>query len=139
VAASSLLLCRSRGEAIISHLAAWVQAIRLAIPDRDFDPSRGHISFSTLLYGTAQRRIIDWIRKEYGRSRWQFAGRVHVRVQPELVSLDDDRLDASLATQPGDSPSDRFSAFGRMETDRDRSRARDLETLGIDPPGRAAF
>jgi DNA-directed RNA polymerase specialized sigma24 family protein len=108
--------------------------------DRDFDPSRGHISFSTLLYGTAQRRIIDWIRKEYGRSRWQFAGRVHVRVQPELVSLDDDRLDASLATQPGDSPSDRFSAFGGMETDRDRSRTREnLETLGIDPREGTAF
>ena len=104
-----------------------------------FDPARG--SFAAFAYHTARLRKIDWLRKEHGRTRWQFAGRTYERERPLLVSLDGpDRhqLDDALATGGGDPASDSDQDLGGVVGARDSARARDDETLGLRPPRRAA-
>jgi hypothetical protein len=93
-------------------------------------------SFSTLAGTVARRRVVDWLRLEFGRSRWQFRGHTSERETPELISLDDldgDRLDEALATWSGDSETDRDQIDGGVFGDRDRRRARDLELMGLRP------
>jgi DNA-directed RNA polymerase specialized sigma24 family protein len=105
-----------------------------------YDPGRG-TAFTTFAYETASRRVLDWLRLEFGRNKWQFADRTIERTQPELVSLDgieSDRLDAAVAAGAGD-PADDWSPGleGLLECG-DRQYARDLELLGLEPPRRAA-
>lgn len=68
-----------------------------------YNPARGRVTFSSFLGTTARLRIIDWVRKERGRSKWTFSdGRVHERPPVRLVSLDADdsirdRLERALS------------------------------------------
>jgi hypothetical protein len=53
-----------------------------------FEP--GRISFSSFAGSTLPRRVIDWERQRFGRTKWQFRDRVYERPRVELVSLDAD-------------------------------------------------
>jgi hypothetical protein len=84
-----------------------------------YDAERGE--FTTWIGRARGRSITDWQRKHYGRTKWVFRDRVYERPRPQLVSLDagDPDLEGLLA-------------------DGDRQRARDLDTLGLEAPRRAA-
>ncbi len=101
----------------------------------------GGISFSSWAGTTLRRRLVDWQRQRFGRTRWQFAGRSYERARPQLVSLDDpehDRLGDDLTARGGDPEADCDSGLGGLYAARDRARAADYETLGLRPPRRAA-
>jgi len=85
-------------------------------------------------------RVVDWTRQRNGRTTWQFANRTYERRRPQLVSFDSerDRLDSALGTGTGDPAAGRDSDLGRLVSTGDRQRARDLRTLGLKPPRRAA-
>src|SRR5262245_11295644 len=58
-----------------------------------YEPGAGR--FSSYATGILKRRVVDWKRSRYGRTRWQFAGYTYERPRPQVVSLDDpdhDRL-----------------------------------------------
>jgi DNA-directed RNA polymerase specialized sigma24 family protein len=100
--------------------------------DETYKPGRG--SFSSFLYAAAQRRIVDFHRSRY-RTRWRFAGKVHERPRPELLSVDDEhgsRLVDAVAARAGDRASDRLEDGGGVFAERDRCRASDLELLGLE-------
>jgi hypothetical protein len=46
--------------------------------------------FSTWARLALSRRVIDWQRSRFGRTRWQFGGHTYERPRVDLVSLDDD-------------------------------------------------
>jgi DNA-directed RNA polymerase specialized sigma24 family protein len=107
----------------------------------------GGISFSTFAGRTLRLRIVDWQRSGAGgRTTWKFRNadgslRVHERQLPQLVPLDDsarDRLEQSLATRNGDREDGGDLGLGGLDGGGDRQRALDYETLGLDPPRRAA-
>jgi len=110
----------------------WILSLR-------YEP--GGISFSTWATTTLKLRTIDFFRRERGRTRWQFGdGRVHERERPTFVSLEvehGDRLDAALAAGGGDPADVCDPALQRVLADGDRTRSRDLETLGLDHARRA--
>lgn len=89
---------------LVSYLLAeaWIISER-------FDASRGSVCFSTFLYASIQRRIVDFVRRERGRTKWQFADRTYERPHVELVSL-------NLFAQRGkdDSPSSGDSEHGEL-------------------------
>ncbi len=107
-----------------------------------YNPKRGSSSFSTFVFITAQRRIIDFVRRERGRTKWTWAdGRKYERERPQLVSLDGPehhRLGDALAAGDGDLEVGSDSDFGGLLGARDRTRAADYEELGLRPPRRAA-
>jgi hypothetical protein len=73
-----------------------------------YEPGRT-ISFNTYATRTLSKRIIDWQRQRYGRTRWAFSdGRVYERKRPKLVSLDGDDSNGSpmVETLPGSSLDD---------------------------------
>lgn len=102
---------------------------------RNFHPGRG--AFSTIATVAAARRIVDWQRLRNGRSRWQFGDHVYERERPQLVPLDD-RPGEALAAREGDPADGCDPDLERLLGTGDRQRARDLETLGLRPPRRAA-
>lgn len=55
-----------------------------------YEPGRGNVTFASFAYRTASLRVTDWLRLEFGRSRWQWADSSYERERPELVSLDAD-------------------------------------------------
>ncbi len=59
-------LTRDERDDLVSYLFEYTWKL-----SQKFDPERG--TFAVLLYGAAQRRIIDWHRSRF-RTRWQFAG-----------------------------------------------------------------
>jgi DNA-directed RNA polymerase specialized sigma24 family protein len=88
----------------------------------------GGINFSTLATVTLKRRLVDWQRQRFGRTRWQFAGRTYERVLPQLVSLDGadgNRLADSLAAGTSDSPADRVATLAGLLPAGDRQAAED--------------
>jgi hypothetical protein len=91
-----------------------------------------------------KRRVVDWQRKRWGRTKWSFSGgRVYVRPRPELISFDadnsvSDRLDAVESTRAGDSAPGGDEDWRRLLAERDRNRIRDFDILGLEPPQRAA-
>jgi DNA-directed RNA polymerase specialized sigma24 family protein len=119
-------------------LLAWLFEVAWKLSET-FDPNRG--SFSSFLYCAAQRRAIDWQRSHY-RTRWQFAGRTYERPRPQLLSLDDgdnrDLLGGTVRARTSDSSAGWDSDLGGFLGERDRSRSRDHQTLGLKPPRRAA-
>jgi hypothetical protein len=106
----------------------------------DYDPERT-ASFSTYGYRRGRLLALDWFRLRLGRTVWKFGdGRTHVRVRPDVLSLDADRsgrdrLDATLETRSGDPEDDRTLDLSRILTGEDRQRSRDLAELGLEPPG----
>jgi DNA-directed RNA polymerase specialized sigma24 family protein len=104
-----------------------------------FDAAKG--SFSTFAGIIARRRVVDWLRLEFGRTTWQFADRTIERPRPELVSFngdEGDRLAETVTAGTGD-PADAWNPdLERLLDGGDRQRARDHELLGLEPPRRAA-
>jgi hypothetical protein len=78
----------------------------------------------------------DIIRNYRGRTKWRFRDRVYERPRTQLVGLDvveQDRLEQALTPVAGDPADDRDSLFGGLLEEGDRSRSRDLATLGLEP------
>jgi DNA-directed RNA polymerase specialized sigma24 family protein len=99
----------------------------------------GAISFSTWATTTLKLRTIDWYRACRGRTVWKFADTTHERARPELVSLDERTgLGDTLPSRAGDPADDRSTDLAWLLNYRGGSRARDLDTLGLRPPRRAA-
>lgn len=99
----------------------------------------GAASFSTWAGGLIGRKIADWKRSRY-RTKWQFKGRVYERPRPVVFSIDADdserhRLDETLSSRAGDPTSDSNTDLRGLVADRDRERARDLDTLGLEAHG----
>jgi DNA-directed RNA polymerase specialized sigma24 family protein len=101
----------------------------------------GGVSFSTYAGSTLRLRVVDFVRKRNGRTKWQFKDRVYERPRVEVVSLDDDsgerRMGEALGAWGGDPAAGGDPVFGGLAATGDRQRARDLRTLGLRPPRRA--
>lgn len=100
-----------------------------------YNPARGRVSFSSFLGTTARLRIIDWLRKERGRSKWQFADGTYERERPQLVSLDADDsehgdLGAALAGSSVDGGESGFTDELRALRARGRRPSRRIHPLG---------
>jgi hypothetical protein len=94
-----------------------------------YEAGRGSTaSFAGFAATTLRLRLVDWQRKEFGRTRWQFDGHTYERERPALVSLDDDSGDGRLGE---------VVAGGSLDGDRDRA-ADQLRLLAIRgrPPAR---
>jgi DNA-directed RNA polymerase specialized sigma24 family protein len=91
---------RSRNIVLSIHrredLTAYVLS-ELWVASSKFDAGR-YKSFRQFADAVAQRRVVDWIRADRGRSRWSFgpnanhahAGGVYERERPQVLSLDFD-------------------------------------------------
>jgi Sigma-70 region 2 len=106
-----------------------------------YDPARTP-SFSTFAYRRLRLRVVDAARRRY-RTRWVFRDSVYERPAPQLLNFDVDdpergRLDDTLASRAGDPADDRDSSLAGLLEGGDSQRARDLDELGLEPPGRAA-
>jgi DNA-directed RNA polymerase specialized sigma24 family protein len=90
----------------------------------------GGIKFSTWATTTLKLRAIDWVRKERGRTRWQFTGRVHERKQPALLSLDnpDAGLAETIPARSGDPALDEDFEFRWMLD----QLAKEAEAMGVE-------
>ena len=82
---------------------------------RRYEPQPSGITFSSWAGHKLRLRVVDWQRSRFGRTRWQFAGRVYERERPRLVSLDADdservRLVDTLAASSVDSDASGFAA-----------------------------
>jgi hypothetical protein len=91
---------------------------------------------------TLRRRLIDWERQRFGRTKWQFGDRTYERPRTEIVSLDDperDQLRDALGAGTGDLEASWDETLRGLHTGRDRARARDLEILGARPRRRAPY
>ena len=64
------------------------------------DPSK-YREFRQFADAVVRRRVIDWLRGDLGRSRWQFGAHVYERTRPELLSLDAPGERELDITQPG--------------------------------------
>jgi hypothetical protein len=105
-----------------------------------FEP--GGISFSTYAGTTLRKRLVDWQRQRFRRTRYVFTDHVVERKLPELVSLDADGPDraslaATLGTRGGDPAADCDPDLARLLGAGSSARARDYEALGLRPPRRA--
>ena len=103
-----------------------------------FEPGRSTVSFTTHATTTLRLRAVDWRRQRFGRTKWKFAGHTVTRERPQLVPLDggddgDDRGRLGRLVDPGNGdPADsRSPDLAGLLGARDRSRARDLATLGL--------
>jgi hypothetical protein len=102
-----------------------------------YDPSHG-IAFSTFATPTIRRRVTDWRRTTFGRTKWSWGdGTVYERERPQLLSVDTTagRVAAdALAARRGDPAANWLEDGGGFQRERDRARARDLEALGLPAP-----
>lgn len=115
-------------------LVAWLLGEAWILSQQYRPGPRG---FSSYLYVSAQRRVVDHVRRTRGRTRWSWSdGRVYERPRPQFVSLDADvdLLGDALAENGGNAAADRDAARRWLESQRDRHRARDLAQLGADTP-----
>ena len=101
----------------------------------------GGITFSTWSRATLQKRLVDWQRQRFGRTRWVFHDRVVERPPTELVSLDADDPDGpplgeTLGSRAGDPALGRSPDLARLLGKGSSTRARDFEALGLEPPRR---
>jgi hypothetical protein len=73
--------------------------------DRSYDASYGG-SFEQYVGWKLSLGVVDFYRKELGRTRWQFRDSLHTRERPNLVSLDagssEGELDGALAREQGE-------------------------------------
>src|SRR6266496_4464581 len=86
---SGLELSQQDNEELLTYLIelTWELSLRY---------DNNGISFSTWATATLKRRVIDWQRRDGGRTRWQFADRTYERELPRFVQADDD-LPASVS------------------------------------------
>src|SRR5438132_3110894 len=84
-----------------------------------FEP--GDLKFSTYATHTLRRRLVDWQRRDGGRTRWQFADRTYERELPRFVEIDD-QLPGSLS-----SPDSGTDGLRGLVGARSRQRARHLD------------
>lgn len=141
-----------------SALSAWMRRTdtsRLTVEDREdalqilridawragqrFDPSLG-FPFRNFLFSSLYHRTTDWLRQDEGRTNWKWADHSYERERPlPSLSLDapagnadgDPRLLGELvAVREGSDTADRHQALGWIDDQRDRYRARDIQTLG---------
>lgn len=101
------------------------------------------VSFATWAGTTLRLRVIDWERKRWGRTKWKWANGVsYERPRRTTVSLDDgddlDFLGGTVGEGSGDLETGWDSNLGRLLGEGRGSQARDHQTLGLQPPRRAA-
>lgn len=97
------------------------------------NPERG--PFRSWLGYALRRRVVDWQRSRFGRTRWKFAGRVYERERPQLVSLDGvdadrDRMGEAVAASSLDGDTHSFAADMRTLGARGCRPGRRDESLG---------
>ncbi len=100
----------------------------------DFDPTGGR-PFALLATTVLGRRLVDWQRKQFGRTIWRFGdGRVYERKPPVFVEFNDSvigRLDAAEPARGSDRETGGDEAVRGLLAERDSKRAQDLELLGL--------
>jgi hypothetical protein len=70
------------------HADAVAYLLEVAVrADRSYDSSRG-TSFEQYLGWKISNGVVDFYRREFGRTRWQFSDWLHERERPEPLSLD---------------------------------------------------
>ena len=116
-------------EELVAYLAetAWILSL-------SYDSRRG--PFSTFASIRLRQRTTDWMRQRRGRTVWKFKDRTYIRPRVDLVSLngDGDSLAESLAAIDRDLEDGGGPACSGLLADRDRTRARDLALLDLEPP-----
>jgi DNA-directed RNA polymerase specialized sigma24 family protein len=99
-----------------------------------YEPSRNR-AFSTYAVAILKRRTVDWQRQRHGRTVWKFKDRTYIRRPVELVSLDDGvdhgLLGGAVGAGAGDPADSGDLGLAGVLRDGDRTRARDLEILGL--------
>jgi hypothetical protein len=88
--ARGIRLDEHRREDLLAELVstAWELSLK-------YDATAGY-AFTTGCYRLLKLRVVDWLRREQGRSRWTFgpnaqhthAGSIYTRQRPEVLSLD---------------------------------------------------
>jgi hypothetical protein len=72
--------------------------------DRSYEPARG--AWEPYLRWKLGVGVVDFYRKELGRTRWQFSDSTHERERPDLLSFDGPgiggELDGALAHEQGE-------------------------------------
>jgi hypothetical protein len=121
---SRLTLTTVERDDLLAYLIAeaWTLSLR-------YDPAVR--TFASFAGSTLRLRVIDWYRRERGRTRWTFADRTYERPLPTLVSLDADRdsLGDADAGGAGDSPADRVASLDGLLAGGSRATDRDLRIL----------
>jgi glycine/D-amino acid oxidase-like deaminating enzyme len=100
-----------------------------------YQPGRIEKGFAAWATIKLKFEIIDWQRKRWGRTRWQFKDNVHTRELPRLVEFDEtvaNRLDEIESTRAGDPAASSDEDCGGLFAQRDRHRIEDLYLLGLE-------
>jgi hypothetical protein len=105
-----------------------------------FEP--GESSFSSFAGARLRWKQTDWMRRRFGRTRWQFHDRTIERRRFQFTSLDTDdperdRMVEAVGTGSGDPAAGGDPLCGGLLVAGDRQKSRDHRTLGLKPPGRA--
>lgn len=127
---------------------AFLIAAAWEIAEFKFDPNRG-VRFDSHVFPILAFRLVDWLRLDEGRTKWQFATHTYERPKTTVLSLDgpaysggDDgdtgRLGELVAVHDGGGPADPDEVLAGLIRDRDRERARDKQQLRQVPAQRAA-
>jgi hypothetical protein len=132
VARSRLNLPQDQRESLCSYLieTAWELSLR-------YEPGRRSTNnFAGWATVQLRLRVIDWIRKEYGRTKWHSKGQAYERKNPEFLSFDADssdrnQLDAAIGTWDGNLEASWDPTLERLDAGRSSARSGDLRTLGI--------
>ena len=137
---SNLQLSFHDREDLVTYLAETAWQLSLT-----YDRARrkaGRTDFAGYLTIALRRRVIDWQRQRFGRTKWAFKGYAYERPRPELVSLDDgddrDQLGATVDEGSSAHAPGWDSGLGGILREADSSRARDADTLGLRGAPRAA-
>jgi DNA-directed RNA polymerase specialized sigma24 family protein len=109
-------------------LLAELLVVAWRLADR-FDPARG--KFATALYAASQRRCVNWVRRERGRTVWKFGdGTTYERTLPQLVALDErDSMGAVDAGGSGDRAAAGAASLGGLLGERGGDPDRDIALL----------
>jgi len=101
-----------------------------------FEPEYSTVVFSTYCGTILRRRVVDWQRRRFGRSRWVFKDRVVVRPRVDVISIDasPSLLDDTLDEEQSDREASSNSALAGLLGSGSRQRAQDLQELRLEPP-----
>jgi hypothetical protein len=104
-----------------------------------WDPERG--PWKQRLRWKLDAGVVDFYRRELGRTRWQFRDYVHERGRPDVLSLDapveGNQLADTLPSRESHDEIDRSPSLERLLARRDRERVGDFAELGLEVPRRA--
>ena len=84
-----------------------------------------------------KRRLVDWNRKRFGRTRWQFRDRVYERPVPTFVALDDQHGTTQHGSQV-DADTDSLQDLLGLDGAGDSPPLRGTDEVGEGPARRAA-